>query len=71
MKKISNFGYFKKLKNQITVKQEHLSFLVNKPKMAQFLKFKFLISLKLNFIGGQFYQKYQKVVISKSGTKSS
>ena len=31
-------------------------FKLNKPKMAQFLKFKFLIILKLNFNGGQFYK---------------
>ena len=28
-----------------------------KTKMAQFLKFKSLITLKLNFNGGQFYKK--------------
>ena len=28
----------------------------NKPKMAQFLKFKFLIALKLNLNGGEFYK---------------
>ena len=37
--------------------------------MVQFLKFKFLIALKWNFNGGQFYEyvcKYQNLVISKS-----
>ena len=29
----------------------------NKPKMAGFLKFKCLITIKLNFKGGQFYEK--------------
>ena len=28
----------------------------NKPKMAWFSKFKFLIAFKLNFNGGQFYK---------------
>ena len=39
----------------------------NKPKMVRFLKFKFLFILKLNFNGGQFYKKYQNLVILKSG----
>ena len=30
---------------------------INKPKIVRFLKFKFLITIKLNFNGGQFYQK--------------
>ena len=30
---------------------------INKPKMVWFLKFKFLIIIKLNFNGGQFYKK--------------
>ena len=33
-----------------------VNFSINKPKMARFLKFKFLIILKLNFNGGQFYK---------------
>ena len=33
--------------------------------MAQFLKFKFLVALKLNFNGGQL-KKYQNLVISNS-----
>ena len=42
-------------------------FSINKQKMARFLKFKFLIILKLNFNGGQFYKKkYQIFVISKN-----
>ena len=41
-------------------------FLNNKPKMAWF-KFKLLITLKLNFNGGQFKNKCQKLVISKNG----
>ena len=35
-------------------------FSINKPKMAWFLKFKFLILLKINFNGGQFYIKIKK-----------
>ena len=30
---------------------------INKPKIVQFLKFKFLTIIKLNFNGGQFYKK--------------
>ena len=30
---------------------------INKPKNVQFLKFKFLTIIKLNFNGGQFYKK--------------
>ena len=30
---------------------------INKPKIVQFLKFKFLSIIKLNFNGGQFYKK--------------
>ena len=30
---------------------------INKPKIVWFLKFKFLIIIKLNFNGGQFYKK--------------
>ena len=33
-------------------------FKLNKPKMARFLKFKFLFIFKLNFNGGQFYKKH-------------
>ena len=33
---------------------------IKKPKMARFLKFKFLIIIKLNFNGGQFYEKNVK-----------
>ena len=40
---------------------------MNKPKMVSFFKLQFLILLKLNFIGGQFYKKNLKMVISKSG----
>ena len=32
-------------------------FKLNKPKLARFLKFKFLIILKFNFNGGQFSKK--------------
>ena len=43
----------------------------SKPKMAQFLKSKFIIVFKLNFNGGfNFINKYQNLVISKSGNKS-
>ena len=35
--------------------------------MARFVKLKFLIALKLNFNGADFMNKYQNVVISKSG----
>ena len=39
---------------------------INKPKMVRFLKFKFLIIIKLNLNGGQFYKKkYLIWVISK------
>ena len=34
--------------------------------MAHFLKFKFLIILKLNFKGGQFYKKCQYFVFTKN-----
>ena len=30
---------------------------INKPKMVRFLKFNFLIVIKLNFNGNQFYKK--------------
>ena len=30
---------------------------INKPKIVQFLKFKFLIIIKFNFNGGQFYKR--------------
>ena len=30
---------------------------INKPKIVPFLKFKFLTIIKLNFNGGQFYNK--------------
>ena len=33
---------------------------MNKPKMVRFLKFKFLIILKLNFNGGQFFKNKPK-----------
>ena len=41
---------------------------INKPKMVRFLNFKFLIIIKLNFNGDQFYKKnvkfwlFQKIV---------
>ena len=38
---------------------------INKPKIVQFLKFKFLTKLKINFNGGQFYKKYKILVITK------
>ena len=41
-------------------------FKLNKPKMVRFLKIKFLIILKLNFNGGQFYKKYKILVITKN-----
>ena len=34
-----------------------ITYQINKPKMVWFLKFKFLIIIKLNFNGGQFYKK--------------
>ena len=64
----SNFNgvnYIKKYQNLVISKsgnkskQDKLSlsyFLNNKPKMAQFLKFKFLYELKFNFSGGQIYK---------------
>ena len=42
----------------------------NKPEMTQFLKFKSQSAWKLNFNWGQFFNKYQNLVISKSGKKS-
>ena len=39
---------------------------INKPKIVRFLKFKFLIIMKLNFNGGQFYKKYKILNISKN-----
>ena len=33
---------------------------INKPKMVRFFKFKFLIIIKLNFNGDQFYKKILK-----------
>ena len=38
--------------------------------MAKFLKITFLIAIKLNFIGVIFINKYQNLIISKSGKKS-
>ena len=35
--------------------------------MVRFFKFKFLLTLKLSFIGRQFIKKYQNLVISKRG----
>ena len=40
---------------------------INRPKMAWFFTFNFLIALKLNVNGGHFYKKISKMVISKSG----
>ena len=37
---------------------------INKPKNVQFLKFKFLTIIKLNFNAGQFYKK-KILIISK------
>ena len=40
---------------------------INKPKMVRFLKFKFLIIIKLNFNGDQFYlKKILILIISKN-----
>ena len=33
---------------------------ITKPKMVRFLKIKFLIIIKLNFNGGQFYKKQDR-----------
>ena len=44
--------------------------LINKPKMAPFSEFKFLFALKFNFNGDNFINKYQNLVISKSGKTS-
>ena len=49
--------------NKYKLVEALVKFLINKPKMAQFLKFKFLITSKLNFNVGQFF----KLVSSKSG----
>ena len=41
--------------------------LINKSKIAWFARFKFLITLKLNFNGGvNFIEKYKILVVSKS-----
>ena len=45
-------NYYKKLEWHILNTNNQ-----NKPKMAQFLKLMFLIALKLNFNGGQFFTK--------------
>ena len=38
------------------------TFQINKPKMVRFKKIKILIILKLNFKGGQFYEKNIKIL---------
>ena len=43
---------------------------MNKPKMAQFSKFKMLFALKLNFNGVNFKKIYKNLVISKNWKKS-
>ena len=51
---------FKKSHNKIVkfaAKLLWVNFSINNPKMAQFLKLNFLITLKLNFNGGRFYKK--------------
>ena len=42
-----------------------VNFSINTPKMVRFLKIKFLIILKSNFNGGQFYKKYKILDITK------
>ena len=39
---------------------------INKPKMVRFLKFKFLIIIKLNFNGDRFYEKILNFVSNKT-----
>ena len=39
---------------------------INNPKIVLFLKFKFLIIIKLDFNRGQFYKKYKILIISKN-----
>ena len=36
-----------------------VNFSIDKSKMARFVKFKFLITLKLSFNGGQVYKEYK------------
>ena len=58
-KKLNNIKMAILMTNELLWKKEWHSLNTNnqnKPKMAQFLKFKFLIALKLNFNGGQFYK---------------
>ena len=42
---------------------------INKPKMARFFKFKFVIALKLNFNWGQFYEIWLFHGLEKSHMK--
>ena len=40
---------------------------MNKPNLAKFSNFNLPFALKWNFNGGQYYKKYQNLVISKCG----
>ena len=51
-----DFYFCETIKKQVSMTLS--KFLKNKPKMVRFLKFKFLIIIKLNFNGDQFYKKY-------------
>ena len=42
---------------------------INKPKIVQFLKFKFLFKIKLNFNGGQFKKSRVKDSLQQSNMK--
>ena len=66
---IKTWSFQKVETSQNKVNYAKVEFLIDKPKMAQFLKFKFLIAFKLNFNMGQFFNKYQNMVISKSEKK--
>ena len=39
---------------------------INKAKIVRFLKFKFLVVIKLNFNGGNFIKKYKILVFTKN-----
>ena len=47
--------------SQNKVNYAKVEFLIDKPKMAQFLKFKFLIAFKLNYNGGSFLKLNIKI----------
>ena len=49
------------------MEEAQVKFLINKPKMAQFLKFKYLIASKLNFNGVSFIRNIKKWLFQKEG----